>query len=120
MPRHAGGTTARLAATATVKPRNLGNALPPRTPLPVKAWGTMFEDLKRLESRTKSAMENKMLNGSKDTHRQHLFCTSEQIAPSLQTCPPKLGWHFGACLESKHHGISEALAGNALGFYPGA
>jgi len=28
-PRHAGGTTARLAATATVKPRNLGNGLPP-------------------------------------------------------------------------------------------
>ena len=29
-PRHAEGTTARLAATATVKPRNLGNGLPPR------------------------------------------------------------------------------------------
>ena len=28
-PRPAGGTTARLAATATVKPRNLGNGLHP-------------------------------------------------------------------------------------------
>ena len=100
-PRHSGGTTARLAATARVKPGNLGNSRPPPpvqldgrrhfTPPPDKAWGTMIFPTrirgKLPPSRRLICLDASLQPSRRITNLQKSNCAAFTGRPTLKCSP---------------------------------